>query len=115
SAQSYPRRNRNVIIVAQFADGGAARRGEIHAGAAAAVDPAAAFAEGAAGSIDDRLDRRRTGRWPPFGPAPVPRAPSFGLHGGNGGGWPARAAGRGLACSSWRAFSRRIAGVHAAG
>ena len=43
----------------QSADGRAARIRQIDAGAAAAVDPAAAVAQGTARSLDGRLDRRR--------------------------------------------------------
>ena len=43
----------------QSADGRTARLRQVDAGAAAAVDPAAAVAEGTARSLDDRLDCRR--------------------------------------------------------
>ena len=99
----------------QSPDGRTARLRQVDAGAAAAVDPAAAVAEGTARSLDDRLDRRRARRRQAHQPPPVPRAASFGLDGGDGRRRPADQARRSLARPSRRAVPRRIPGIHAAG
>ena len=60
---------------ASFADDGLARRRQIHAGGAAALDPAAAVAVGASGSVDDRVRRRRNPRRRADREAAVPQRP----------------------------------------
>ena len=57
-ARARDRRGRR----ASSADDRLARRGQIDAGGAAALDPAAAVAVGTSGSLDDRLRRRRNPR-----------------------------------------------------
>ena len=59
-----------------------ARGGQVHAGAAPALDPAAAGAARAARSLDDPVGRGPARRGRPVEPAAVPRAASFRLHGG---------------------------------
>ena len=64
-----------------------------------------------AGSLDDRLRRRRNPRRRIDGAAAVPRAPSFRQHGRADRRRHARQARRDLACASGRIVPRRIAGV----
>ena len=99
----------------QPADGRPAGRRQVDAGGAAAADPAAARAGGAARGLDDRLGRRRARGRRADQPPAVPRAAPFRQHAGAGRRRPARAAGRGLARPSRRAVPRRVAGVPAAG
>ena len=68
----------------QSADDRPARRRQIHAGGAAALDPAAADAARTARSLDDPFGRRRNRRRRADRPAAVPRAASFRLHAGAG-------------------------------
>ncbi len=95
----------------QSADGRTARRRQIDAGGAAAVDPAAARARRTPRSLDGRLGRRRDQRRRADQPAAVPRAAPFRQHAGFGRRRNARAAGRNLARPSRRAVPRRIAGI----
>ena len=81
----------------QPSDGRAAGLRQVDAGAAAALDPAAAAAEGTSRSLDDRLDGRRTRRRQADRSPAVPRAASFGVDGGPGRRRPAGSAGRGVA------------------
>ena len=76
---------------AQPADGRPARRRQVDAGGAAALDPAAALARRAARSLDDRLGRGRDRGRRAHQPAAVPRAASFRQHAGAGRRRPARA------------------------
>ena len=69
----------------------------------------------AAGSLDDRLGRRRDRKRRAHQQAAVPRAASFGVDAGAGRRRLARAAGRSLARASRRAVPRRAAGIPAAG
>ena len=68
----------------QPADDRPARRRQVDAGGAAAVDSAAAHAARTARSVDDRLGRRRDRRRRAHQPPPVPRAASFRLDAGAG-------------------------------
>ena len=92
----------------QPADGRPARRRQVDAGGAAAVDPAAADAGGIAGSLDDRLGRGRDRRRLAHQQAAVPQPASFRLDAGSGRRRLARAAGRSLARASRRAVPRRV-------
>ena len=76
----------------QSAHGRPARRRQIDAGGAAAVDPAAARAGGASRSVDGRFGRRRDRGRRADQPAAVPRAASFRQHAGAGRRRPACAA-----------------------
>ena len=96
-------------------DDRAARRRQVDAGGAAALDPAAADAGRIAGSVDDRLGRGRDRRRRAHQCAAVPLAASFRQHAGFGRRRLARAAGRSLARASRRAVSRRAAGIPGAG
>ena len=99
----------------QSADGRAARRRQIDARGAAAVDPAAAGAGRAARSLHGRLGRRRDQRRRADQPAAVPRAAPLRQHAGAGRRRPACAAGRSFAGASRRAVPRRAAGIPGAG
>ena len=68
----------------QPADERPARRRQVDAGGAAALDPAAADAARTARSLDDPFGRRRAGGRRADRPAAVPRAASFGLDAGAG-------------------------------
>ena len=81
----------------QPADDRPARRRQVDAGGAAAVDPAAAAAGRVARSLDDRLGRRRDRRRRAHQPAAVPLAAPFRLDAGAGRRRLARAAGRDFA------------------
>ncbi len=81
----------------QSADGRPAGRRQVDARPAPAVHPAAAGAARTAGSVDDRLHRRRAGRRQAVGPAAVSCAAPFGLDGGDGRRRPAGQTGRGFA------------------
>ena len=99
----------------QSAHGRTARRRQIHAGGAAAFDPAAAGAcrtpRGLHGGLRRRPDRRRRADQP----SPVPRTASLRQHAGARGRRAARTAGRSVARPSRRVVSRRTAGIPAAG
>ena len=99
---------------ASSADDRLARRRQIDAGGAAALDPAAAVAVGTIGSLDDRFRRRRNPRRRVDRAAAVPQPPSFRQHGGADRRRHARQARRDLAGASGRAVPRRIAGVRSA-
>ena len=88
---------------------------QIHAGRAAAVDPAAAVAARTARNFDDRVRRGRTERRRTVHEPPIPRTASFRQHGRADRRRHARAARRNFAGSSWRAVSGRTAGVRCAG
>ena len=88
-----------------------AGRGQIDARPAAALDPAAADPARTARSLDDPLDRRDSRGRRIDRPAPVPRAPSLGLHAGPRRGRRSRQARRDFARPQRRPLSRRIAGV----
>ena len=92
-----------------------ARRRQIDAGAAPALDPAAAQPARTPGSVDGPFGRGRARRRRVDRPAAVPRAASFGLDGGPGRRRGPRQARRDLARPSRRAVSRRTAGIPAAG
>ena len=109
-ARARDRRGRR----ASSADDRLARRRQVDAGGAAALDPAAAVAVGTAGSIDDRLGRRRNPGRRADGAAAVPQPASFRQHGGADRRRHARQTRRNLAGASGRAVPRRIAGVRSA-
>ena len=90
-------------------------RGQVDAGATAALDPAAARAARAARGLDDPVGRRAPRRRRPLEPAAVPRPAPFGLDGGARRRRPQRPPGRGLARPSRRPLPRRAARVPAAG
>ena len=96
------------------AHGRAAGRRQIHAGAAPALDPAADGSARDARSQHDRLARRRTRRRPPVAAPAVPCAASLGNPAGAGRRRASRQARRNGAGPSWRAVSRRTAGISAA-
>ena len=108
-ARARDRRGRR----ASSADDRLARRRQIDAGGAAALDPAAAVAVRTAGSLDDRFRRRRNPRRRADGAAAVPRTASFRQHGRADRRRHARQARRDLAGASGRAVPRRTAGVRA--
>ena len=95
----------------QSADERAARRRQVDARGAPALDPAAAFAEGAPRSLDDPFGGGADRRWRAHGSAALSRAASFGLDGGARRRRHACAAGRGVARASRRALPRRIPGI----
>ena len=99
---------------ASSADDGIARRGQIDARRAPALDPAAAVAVRTSGSLDDRVGRGRNPRRRVDGAAPVPLAASFREHGGADRRRLARQARRDFAQPSRRAVPRRIAGIRSA-
>ena len=84
----------------------AARRRQIHARGALALDPAAADAARTARSLAHPFDRRRSRRRRADRSAPVSRAASFGLDGGSGRRRHAGAARRDFARPSRRPVSR---------
>ena len=96
------------------ADGRLARRGQIDAGGAAAVDPAAAVAARVAPSLDDRFRRRRDRGRSADGPAAIPCTASLRQHGRADRRRHARPTRRDIARASRRAVSRRVAGVRSA-
>ena len=98
----------------QSADERAAGLGQVDAGRAPALDPAAALAARIARSLDDPFGRRRAGRWRAHRSPAVPRAASFGLDARAGRRGNERAPGRGVARPSRRAVPRRIARVQRA-
>ena len=100
---------------AQPADGRPARRRQVDAGGAAALDPAAAVAGRIARSLDDRLGRGRDRGRRADQPAAVPRAASFGQHAGAGRRRIARQAGRDFARASRRPVPRRVSRIPAGG
>lgn len=91
-----------------------ARRRQIDAGGAPALDPAAAVAERIARGLDDRLRRRRDRGWRADIAATVPLAASFRKHGRAHRRRRARKARRDLAGASGRAVPRRAARVRSA-
>src|SRR6202521_4613398 len=98
----------------QSADGRPAGRGKIDVGRAAALDPAAARAAGAARSVDGRLGRRRDRRRRAVEPPAVPQPAPFRQHGGAGRRGLARQARRNLARAPRRAVLGRVSGVSGA-
>jgi len=99
----------------QSADGRTARLRQVDAGVEAALHPAAAFGCGIAGSLDDPFHRRPAFRRQALGSQAVSHAASFGDHGSPHRRRLTRPAGRGFACPSRRALSRRVSGIYAAG
>ena len=109
-ARARDRRRRR----ASPADDRRARRRQVDARGAAALDPAAAVAARTAGSLDDRLRRRRDrGRRADLAAA-VPQPASFRQHGRADRRRHARKARRDLARPSRRAVPRRVARVRSA-
>ena len=100
---------------AQSADGRPARRRQVDAGGAAAVDFAAALARRTARSLDGRLGGGRDRRGRAHQPAAVPCTASFRQHAGAGRRWLARQARRDFARASRRAVSRRVSRIPAGG
>jgi hypothetical protein len=99
---------------ASSADDRLARRRQVDAGGAAALDPAAAVAVGTAGSLDDRFRCRRNPRRRADGATAVPQPPSFRQHGSADRRRHPRQARRNFAGTSGRAVPRRTAGVRSA-
>ena len=97
----------------QHADDRPAGRGQIHAGEPLAGVAAAARRARGAGSLHGAEPGRRIARGHDFARAPLSLAASFGLDGGAGRRRAQGEAGRGEPCPSWRAVSRRAAGIRA--
>ena len=95
-------------------DGGASGSRKVHAGAAAALDPAADGFPRDAGRQHGGLARRRDFGRQAVAAAALPRAAPFGKHAGPGRRRPARQARRNGARPPWRAVPRRAAGIPAA-
>jgi magnesium chelatase family protein len=89
----------NILMIA-------ARLGQVDAGGASPLDPAAALARRAPRSLDDRLDCGRYSRRRAHQQAAVPQSASLGEHGRDGGRGPPRKAWRDFARASRRTVPR---------